>query len=59
VHLCVCAYTWLKIKIAGAGEMAQWLRALSILPKDPGSIPSTHMAAHNCLTASHHFTLNN
>ncbi|CAO2645611.1 hypothetical protein LEMLEM_LOCUS27546 [Lemmus lemmus] len=29
--------------------MAQWLRALTALPKDPGSIPSTHMAAHNCL----------
>ena len=33
----------------GAGEMAQWLRALTALPKDPGSIPSTHMTTHNCL----------
>ena len=33
----------------GAGEMAQWLRALDALPEDPGSIPSTHMAVHNCL----------
>jgi hypothetical protein len=33
----------------GAGEMAQWLRALPALPKDMGSIPGTHMAAHNCL----------
>ena len=32
-----------------AGEMAQWLRALVVLVKDPGSIPSTHVAAHNCL----------
>ena len=32
-----------------AGEMAQWLRALTALPEDPGSILSTHMAAHNCL----------
>jgi hypothetical protein len=27
--------------------MAQWLRALAALPEDPGSISSTHMAAHN------------
>ena len=33
----------------GTGEMAQWLRALTALSEDPGSIPSTHMAAHNCL----------
>jgi hypothetical protein len=32
-----------------AGEMAQQLRRLAALPGDPGSIPSTHMAAHNCL----------
>jgi hypothetical protein len=31
------------------GEMAQWLRTLAVLPKDPGSIPSIHMAAHNSL----------
>jgi hypothetical protein len=29
--------------------MAQGLRALAILPEDPGSIPNTFMAAHNCL----------
>ena len=28
--------------------MAQQLRALTALPENPGSIPSTHMAAHNC-----------
>ncbi|XP_075822740.1 protein HIDE1 isoform X2 [Microtus pennsylvanicus] len=33
----------------GAGEMALRLRALTALPEDRGSIPSTHMAAHNCL----------
>jgi hypothetical protein len=33
----------------GAGEEAQWLRALAAFPEDPGSIPSAHMAAHNCL----------
>jgi hypothetical protein len=32
----------------GAREMAQWLRALSALPEVLSSIPSTHMAAHNC-----------
>ena len=31
----------------GAGEIAQWLRALATLLKDPGSIPSTHIAVHN------------
>lgn len=30
-----------KIYIVGAGEMAQWLNALSA---DQGSLPSTHMA---------------
>jgi len=29
--------------------VAQWLRALASLPEDPGSVPSTHMAAHNSL----------
>ena len=33
----------------GAGEMAQRLRALTAFPEDLGSIPSSHMAAHNCL----------
>ena len=32
---------------ARAGEMAQRLRALNALPKDPDPIPSTHMVAHN------------
>ena len=30
----------------GAVEMAQWLRALTVLPEDPGLIPTTHMGAH-------------
>ena len=29
--------------------MAQQLRVLAALPEDPGKIPSTHMAVHNCL----------
>jgi hypothetical protein len=36
----------LKVK-AGAGEMAQRLRALTILPKVLSSNPSNHMVAHN------------
>ena len=34
--------------MVGAGEMAQWLRALAALSEDPGSIPNTHTADHNC-----------
>jgi hypothetical protein len=33
----------------GASKMAQWLKALSILPEDLGSIPNPHMMAHNHL----------
>ncbi|EDL76976.1 rCG25076 [Rattus norvegicus] len=32
--------------------MAQQLRAPAALPEDPGSIPGTHMAAHNCNSGS-------
>jgi hypothetical protein len=33
-----------------AGEMAQQLRALALLPEDQdGVIPSTDTVAHNCL----------
>jgi hypothetical protein len=31
------------------GEMAQWLKALTVLPEVLSSIPSNHMAAHNHL----------
>ena len=31
----------------GAGEIAQWLRAQTALPKVPSSNPSNHMVAHN------------
>ena len=31
----------------GAGETAQWLRAVTPLPEDLGSISRTHMVAHN------------
>jgi hypothetical protein len=30
-----------------AGEMAQWIRALTVLPKVLSSNPSKHMMAHN------------
>jgi hypothetical protein len=30
-----------------AGEKAQWLRALTVLPKVLSSNPSNHMLAHN------------
>jgi hypothetical protein len=35
--------------LRATGEMSQWLRALAVLPEDPGSSPSTHTAAHTCL----------
>jgi hypothetical protein len=36
-------------KSSRAGEMAQWLRALTALPEVLSSIPSTHMVAHSHL----------
>ena len=44
---------WLRMQvlrwqeIRGAGEMAQWLRALTVLLEVPSSIPNNHMVAHN------------
>ena len=35
--------------VLGVGDMAQCLTAMVVLPEDPGSIPSSHMAANNCL----------
>jgi hypothetical protein len=37
------------IEESWAGEMAQWLRALTVLPEVLSSIPSNHMVAHNHL----------
>jgi hypothetical protein len=34
-------------KVPGAGEMAQWVRALTALPEVLSSNPSNHMVAHN------------
>jgi hypothetical protein len=36
-----------KISRPGAGEMAQWLRALTTLLKVLSSNPSNHMVTHN------------
>jgi hypothetical protein len=32
--------------------MPQWLRALAVLAKDPGSIPSSHIVTHNYKSGS-------
>jgi hypothetical protein len=37
------------VALPGAGEMAQWLRAQTALPKVLSSNPSNHMVAHNHL----------
>lgn len=37
------------LKVSGAGEMDQWLRVLIALPEGMGSIPTTHVVAHNYL----------
>jgi len=39
----------LKTYGSRAGEMAQWLRALTALPEVLRSNPSNHMVAHNHL----------
>jgi hypothetical protein len=36
-----------EIKHLGAGEMAQRLKALAVLPKFPSLTTSNHMVAHN------------
>jgi hypothetical protein len=41
-----CTSTLQEIQIR-AGELAQWARVLTALPKVPSSNPSNHMVAHN------------
>jgi hypothetical protein len=41
--------TWNKNSEVGDVKMAQWVRALTALPKDPSSNPSNYMVAHNHL----------
>jgi hypothetical protein len=43
------ANLYIKIQISQAGEMAQWLRALTALPEILSLIPKIHMVAHNHL----------
>jgi hypothetical protein len=40
------------MKKNGTGEVAQQLRALTTIPKDPGSIPGIHVAVHTVYNAS-------
>jgi hypothetical protein len=40
---------YLKKEAHRAGEMAQWLKAPTALPKVLSSNPSNHMVAHNHL----------
>jgi hypothetical protein len=37
------------VSLLGDGEKAKWLRVLDTFPEYQGLIPSTQMAAHNCL----------
>jgi hypothetical protein len=46
--LCIALELTLKL-LAGAGEMAQRLGELTVLPKVLSSNPSNHMVAHNHL----------
>jgi DNA repair protein RadC len=39
--------SYIQTQYYGAGEMAQWLRAPTTLPKVLSSNPSNHMMAHN------------
>jgi hypothetical protein len=41
--------TLFKGQFRGAGEVAQWLRALIALLEELSSIPNNHMVAHNHL----------
>ena len=41
-------FPFIRVATIGAGERAQWLGALTALPEDSGSVPSTYMAAGNC-----------
>jgi hypothetical protein len=43
-----CKTVWKELSSLEAGETTL-VKRLTDLPEEPGSIPSTHMAAHNCL----------
>lgn len=40
-----------KTRYLWSGEMAQQVKTLTVLSEDPGSNPSNHMTAHNCLNS--------
>ena len=48
----MCFYLPSKTVLVGPEEMAQQLGTLAALLEVQGSIPSTHMAAHNCNSSS-------
>jgi hypothetical protein len=48
VATCIAESTFNNF-IFWAGEMAQWLRTLALLPEVLSSIPSNHMVTHNHL----------
>lgn len=50
LHEEVTFFFTLRITFKGTGEMAELLRALSVLPEDCDSIPSTHMAVTMSVT---------
>ena len=57
VTLCGLPGIVLKIYFWGAGELAQRLTALTVLAKDPDSIPSTQLVTHNSLKLQFHAIL--
>jgi hypothetical protein len=44
-----CELNFKQHVLVRAREMGQWVRAWAILSEDPGSVPCTHMVAHNHL----------
>jgi len=44
-----CPEKFSPVLVLEPKEIAQWGRALAILPEDLGSVMSTHMDAHNYL----------
>lgn len=46
IHIYVCTIQ----EYFEANELAKWLIGVHALTEDPGSVPHTHMVAHNQLT---------
>jgi hypothetical protein len=50
MYECIVGFNFvIKISLFWAGEMAQWLRAQTVLPEVVSSIPSSYMVTHNHL----------